>query len=91
MTRVVEQGDCFTVRLYFSAGATDPQIQAVLDLLAEREALLEKGSRLLWAVGLRTRKDYDWIGSVLQPFVADGIATFESSFQPDEPQVGETA
>ncbi len=39
VTRVVEQGDCFTTRLYF---------------------------------------------------VADGIATFESSFQPDEPQVGET-
>jgi hypothetical protein len=88
VTRVVEPGDCFTVRLYFSTQASDEQIQEVLDLLSERHALFEKYSRELWAVGLRTAEDYEWLGLSLAPFVRDAILEFESSFQPNEPAVG---
>jgi hypothetical protein len=54
VTRVVEQGDCFTIRLYFKAAASDAQIHDLVDILSERRALFEKNSRELWAVGLRT-------------------------------------
>ena len=91
VTRVLQQGDCFTVRLYFSARASDEQIQEVLDLLSQRRALFEKNSRELWAVGLRTAQDYEWLGSALAPFVGEGILEFESSFQPDEPTIGGAA
>jgi hypothetical protein len=91
VTRVLEQGDCFTVRLYFTKTAADEQIQAVLDLLSERRALFEKHSKHLWAVGLRTVEDYEWLGSALDPFVRAGVLTFESSQQPDEPLVGDAA
>src|SRR5215813_6697544 len=60
ITRVLERGDCPTVRLYFNREASDEQIQEVLDLLSQRRALFEKSSRELWAVGLRTSVDYDW-------------------------------
>jgi len=88
VTRVVEKGDCFTIRLFFTESATDEQIQGVLDLLSERRAMFEKYSTHLWAVGLRSLQDYEWVGLALDPFVTDGILTFESSLQPDEPQVG---
>ena len=91
VTRVLEQGDCFTVRLYFSTRASDEQIQEVLDLLSQRRALFEKNSRELWAVGLRTAEDYEWLESTLARFVGDGILKFESSFQPDEPAIGGAA
>ncbi len=90
VSRVLEQGDCFTVRLYFNATASDSEIQAVLDLLSERRALFEKSSRLLWAVGLRTREDYDWISASLQPFVSSATVAVESAYQVEEPQVGAT-
>jgi hypothetical protein len=91
VTEVVEQGDCYTIRLYFELSASEEQIEEVLDLLSERDAMFEKSSRelcdshQLWAVGLRTPEDYDWVGPALQPFVDAGILTFESAFQPDEP------
>src|SRR5215813_709443 len=91
VTRVLERGDCFTVRLYFSTRASDEQIQEVLDLLSQRRALFEKNSRELWAVGLRTAQDYEWLGSALATFVRDGILEFESSFQPNEPAIGDAA
>jgi Domain of unknown function (DUF4265) len=88
VTRVVEEGDCPTVRLYFSAQASDEDIQAVLDLLSSRDALFEKYNRRLWAVGLRTDDDYDWIGAALEPFVERGVVELESGFQPEEPEIG---
>jgi hypothetical protein len=90
VTRVVEEGDCFVIRLFFNPKASDDQIQTVLDLLSEHRAVLEKSSRELWAVGLRTLEDYKWIGSALAPFVRDDILTFESALQSDEPVMGET-
>jgi hypothetical protein len=42
VTRVVEQGDCFTIRLYFKAAASDAQIQDVPDILSERRALFRE-------------------------------------------------
>jgi len=89
--RVVEAGDCFVIRLYFQAEATDAQIQAVLDLLSSRRALFEKHSRQLWAVGLRNVQDYEWVGPMLQPFVDAGLLTFESGMQEDEPTLGGAA
>ena len=91
VTRIVEPGDSFTIRLYFNSVASDEQIQAVLDLLAQRRALFEKHSRELWAVGLRTPEDYEWVGSALDSFVRDGVLSFESSLQRDEPAVGGAA
>jgi len=91
VTRVIEQGDCFTIRLYFGPATSDEQIQSVIDLLSQRRALFEKNSRELWAVGLRTPKDYEWVGMALEPFVQDGILTFESSLQREEPAVGGAA
>ena len=88
VTRVVEEGDCFTIRLYFTQTATEDQIQAVLDVLSERRALFEKHAQFLWAVGLRSLEDYEWVGSALKPFVRDGVVSFESSLQGDEPPVG---
>jgi Domain of unknown function (DUF4265) len=57
VSRVVERGDCFTIRLYFTCQVTDEQIEEVLDLLSERRAIFEKSSREVWAVGLRTPED----------------------------------
>jgi hypothetical protein len=91
VTRVLEPGDCFTVRLFFGKEVSDEQIEEVLDLLSQRRAIFEKGSRELWAVGFRTSEDYDWVGSALAPFVSVGILGFESSSQPDEPAVGDDA
>ena len=88
VTRVVEEGDCFTIRLYFKPTASEEEIQAVLDLLSERRALFEKHSIYLWAVGLRSLEDYQWVGPALEPFVRDGVVSFESSLQRDEPPVG---
>lgn len=90
VTRVLEQGDCFTIRLYFSREATDDQIEEVLDFLSERRAIFEKGSREIWAVGFRTAEDYEWVGPALAPFVTNGILVFESALQSDEPAVGDT-
>src|SRR5262245_32798115 len=39
VTRVVEQGDCHVLRLFFNEAATEAEIQAVLDLLGARRAL----------------------------------------------------
>jgi hypothetical protein len=91
VTRVVEPGDCFTIRLYFHATANDAQIQNVLDVLSQRRALFEKNSREIWAVGLRTPEDYEWVGSALEPFVRNGILAFESALQSGEPPVGAAA
>ena len=91
VTRVLEPGDCFTIRIYFSADATDEQIEEVLDFLSQRRAIFEKGSREIWAVGFRTAEDYEWAGPALAPFVSNGILEFESALQSDEPQVGDTA
>lgn len=88
VTRVLEQGDCFTIRISFNLKATADQIQIVLDLLSDRRALIEKTSRQLWAVGFRTLADYEWAGPALAPFVRDGVLSFESSQQRDEPAVG---
>jgi hypothetical protein len=48
----------------------------------------ENNSRELWAVGLRTPEDFEWVGSALEPFVRNGILTFESALQRDEPLIG---
>ena len=90
VTRVLEQGDCFTVRLYFSAAASDSEIESVLGLLSERRVLFEKSDRLLWAIGLRSREDYDWIGTGLEPFISSGSVALESAYQVAEPPVGAT-
>lgn len=89
VTRVIEPGDCFVVRIYFEPAARDEQIQEVLDLLSTRDAIFEKCNRNLWAVGLRTLEDFDWVGPALQPFVDSNILVFESAYQTDEPQIGE--
>ena len=87
--RVVEPGDCYVVRLRFQPGATDERIQAVLDLVASRRAVVEKFTPTLWGVGLRTIDDYTWIGGALQPFVEEGILSFESGLQRGQPTLGD--
>jgi len=91
VTRVVEPGDCFVIRLFFSEAATEQQIQGVLNILSSRKALFEKASLRHWAVGLRTMPDFDWVGPALEQFVKDGIVSLESAFQPDQPTIGEPA
>jgi hypothetical protein len=86
--RVVEQGDCYVVRLYFRDAASDAQIQEVLDVLSSRRALFEKHSRRLWAIGLRSLQDYEWVGPALQRFVDADVLTLDSAFQPNEPVLG---
>jgi Domain of unknown function (DUF4265) len=80
VTRVVEPGDCFVIRLFFSEAATEEQIQTVLDVLSARRALFEKANLRHWAVGLRTAADFDWVGPALEPHVQSGIVSFESAF-----------
>jgi hypothetical protein len=87
VTRVVEPGDCYVIRLFFSNGATEAEIQAVLDLLQTRRVLFEKYDAHVWAVGLRTRDDYVWVGPALKPFVDANVLTFETGFQDDEPTI----
>lgn len=89
VVRVVEPGDCYVLRLFFEKSASGAEIQAVLDLLSARRALFEKYNTHLWAVGLRTREDYVWVGPALQPFVDANVLTFESSGQEDEPTIGD--
>jgi hypothetical protein len=91
VTRVVEPGDCFVIRLYFTESAREADIQAVLDVLGTREALFEKYNDHLWAVGLRTRGDYVWIGEAIRPFVEAHIFEFESGLQDNEPTLGDAA
>jgi len=90
-TRVVEPGDCYVVRLYFDVNATEEQINQVLALLSERRALFEKYSDRLWAVGLRSLDDYEWVGPALASFTEDGLVTLESGLQSDEPVLGGAA
>jgi hypothetical protein len=85
VSEVVESGDCYSIRLYFEPSAPDEQIEAVMAMFSERDALLEKGSRELWAVGLRSMEDFEWAGSALEPLVDAGVLEFESAFQPEEP------
>jgi hypothetical protein len=87
--RVVERGDCYVIRLFFQNIATDAHIDEVLGVLAARRAVLEKFRREFWGVGFRTVEDYRWAGPALQPFVDNGILTFESAFQAHEPRLGE--
>jgi hypothetical protein len=89
--RVVEPGDCYVVRLYFGQTATETDIQKVLDLLSTRRALFEKHSVRLWAVGLRTIDDFDWLGQALKPYVDANILKFESGRQKAEPVLGGAA
>jgi len=91
VARILEPGDCYVLRLFFMESATDAEIQAVLDLLGTRRALVEKYDRHLWAVGLRTREDYFWAGPALKPFINAKVLTFESGLQDDEPTIGEAA
>jgi hypothetical protein len=86
--RVVEPGDCYVVRLYFHDAATDAHIQEVLDVLSSRRALFEKYDRRLWAVGLRTVPDYEWVRQALKRFVDADLVTVESAFQPHMPALG---
>ena len=86
--RVLEPGDCFVVRLYFNDSASDQDIDSVLDLLGGKRALFEKYDRRLWAVGLRSKENYDWLGPALEPYVARKVLEFESGLQPDEPVLG---
>ena len=89
--RVISRGDYRCVRLYFDPVATDEEIQGVLDLLGERRALVEKASRNLWAVGLRTEDDYEWVGTALKPLRQAGIVHIESSYQANQPEIGGVA
>jgi hypothetical protein len=89
--RIVEPGDCYVIRLYFHEAATDTHIQAVLDVLSSRRAIFEKYNRRLWAVGLRSVEDYEWVGPALQRFVDEDVLTLESGLQPNEPVIGGTA
>jgi hypothetical protein len=86
--RVVEPGDCYVIRLYFHDGATDAHIQEILDVLSSRRALFEKYNRRLWAVGLRTIPDYEWVRPALKRFVDADLVTVESAFQPDIAALG---
>ena len=85
VTRVVEPGDCYVLRVYFTPSAGDTDIQTVLDLLATHRALVEKYDSHLWAVGLRSREDYAWAADALAPFVEAKVLNFESSQQSNEP------
>jgi hypothetical protein len=85
VTKVLEAGDCYVVRLFFEQSATESQIQSVLDLLQSRRALLEKYNARIWAAGLRTREDYEWVGPALTPFVEANVLRFESARQRGEP------
>jgi len=89
VTRIVEPGDCFVVRLYFAASAKETDIQAVLDVLRTRRALFEKYNQRLWVVGLRTRADLAWVGTALRAFVEAHILEFESGLQRNEPTLGD--
>ena len=89
--RVVEQGDVHVVRVFFADSASAEQIRGVLDLLGSRNALFEKYGERLWAVGLRSVVDYEWLGEALQPHVDAGLLGFESGYQPDEPGIGQSA
>lgn len=88
VVRVIEPGDCYVIRLYFSEVADQAAIQAVLDVLTTRRALFEKYNERIWAVGLRTLDDYAWVGGALRPFVEANILRFESARQSAEPAVG---
>ena len=87
--QLLEPGDCYVVRLYFTGSASDADIQAVLDLLSTRNALFEKYNTRIWAVGLRSVEDYEWLGSALDPYVRDGVLEFESGLQADQPVLGD--
>jgi len=91
VTHVVRPGDCFGVRLYFSKSATDSDIESVLNVLAQRHPVMEKGSRLLWAVGFRSLADHNWAGPALRAFIERGIVHIESTAQADQPEIGSTA
>ena len=86
---IVEPGDCYSIRLYFRTDVADEQVQEVLDLLSSHRALFEKFNRNLWAVGLRSLNDYEWVGPALQKYVDAGILKFESALQADEPTLGD--
>jgi hypothetical protein len=89
--RLVEPGDCYVARLYFGQTATETDIQNVLDLLSTRRALFEKYSVRLWAVGLRTIDDVNWLGQALKPYAHGSILEFESGLQENEPVLGDAA
>jgi len=86
--RVLEPGDCYVIRLYFTDVASDSDIQAVLDILSAQRAVFEKYNRRVWAVGLRSVDDYALVGVALREHVARGVLTLESARQPDEPELG---
>jgi hypothetical protein len=87
-SRILQQGDCLGIRLYFMQSATDDQINEVLELLSARRALFEKYNERLWAVGVRTPDDYRWVGAALDSYVKQGILKFESVQQDDQPSIG---
>lgn len=89
VTKVIEPGDCYVIRVAFTELAGEADTQSVLDLLGTRRALVEKYNSRLWAVGLRTRDDYGWVGGALRPFVDAKILNFESGLQATEPTVGD--
>lgn len=85
---VLEPGDCYVVRLFFSEAASEAEIDRVLRLLSESRALFEKCNNRLWAVGLRSVEDYEALGAMLQPFVDQGVLQLESGLQSDQPTLG---
>jgi uncharacterized protein DUF4265 len=91
VTRVVEPGDCYVIRLFFAKSARETEVQAVLDLLGTRHAMFEKYNQRVWAVGPRTLGDNAWVGQALRPFVEAKILEFESGMQDDEPTLGDAA
>ena len=90
VVKVVEPGDCYVVRLYFSDDATDRDILSILELLKTKRAIIEKHNRSLWAVGFRSKEDYDWLGPILESYVNRDVLKFESGYQPDEPGLNPT-
>jgi len=83
---VVEKGSCLCLRLGFHPSVTDDDIHNALDRLAQRKAILEKGSRTYWAVGMRSVEDFNWVGEALSDLVTAGKVFIESVLQPDEPE-----
>ena len=82
---VVDRSGAQTFRIYFSESATHDQIQEILHRMLSRQAILEKANDRVWAIGMRTVRDYEWAGPRLVNLQANGVLQFESGFQEDMP------
>jgi hypothetical protein len=75
---VVERSGARTLRLYFSESAADDEIRHVVMILRQLDAVIEQKNRRFWAVGLRTREEFEVILPHLEEFMQSGILHFEA-------------